>query len=461
MAINKVVYNKKTLIDLTEDTVSEETLLAGTTAHAADGEKIEGKFDPSVYLKKTGDASDTTAIFTQAATRANIATGEKISVILGKIKKYLADLKAVAISGSASDLTSGTLSADRLPSIPVSKLSGTISSSNLPSYVDDVLEYTTKANFPKEGEKGKIYVDVTTNLTYRWSGTAYVEISPSLALGTTSATAYRGDYGNTAYQHSQKTSGNPHKVTKSDVGLGNVDNTADADKSVKYAATAGSAPANGGTSSYANYVNVHVISEKTNLNNITTPGFYYSPANAAVATFTNCPTKQAFCMAVGKHAGVYQEITEYMTGSPKKYIRNYYNNAWGSWYRVYTTADTPPDTKYTTMKGATSSASGAAGLVPAPASSEREFFLRGDGTWAKPETSLKLTSTQDLNTISGFNIFEWTTSIPKNAPKSTLKNCAGVSYGDSLPVQLVASNDGSLFWRVNNGKWHQVASWAV
>ena len=49
MAINKVVYNKKTLIDLTEDTVSEETLIAGTTAHAADGEKIEGKFDPSVY----------------------------------------------------------------------------------------------------------------------------------------------------------------------------------------------------------------------------------------------------------------------------------------------------------------------------------------------------------------------------------------------------------------------------
>lgn len=62
-----------------------------------------------------------------------------------------------------------------------------------------------------------------------------------IALGTTSSTAFRGDYGNTAYTHSQKTSGNPHKVTKSDVGLGNVDNTADANKSVKYATTAGDA----------------------------------------------------------------------------------------------------------------------------------------------------------------------------------------------------------------------------
>ena len=142
---------------------------------------------------------------------------------------------------SASDITSGTLSASRLPNIPVSKLSGTIAAANLPSYVDDVMEYNGKANFPTAGETGKIYVDTATNLTYRWGGSAYVEISPSLALGTTSSTAYRGDLGQTAYVHSQVTSGNPHKVTKSDVGLGNVDNTADANKSVKYATSAGSA----------------------------------------------------------------------------------------------------------------------------------------------------------------------------------------------------------------------------
>ena len=72
---------------------------------------------------------------------------------------------------------------------------GKVPSSQLPSYVDDVLEFETKTKFPTTGETGKIYVDTTTNLTYRWSGSAYVEISQSIALGETSSTAYAGDKG--------------------------------------------------------------------------------------------------------------------------------------------------------------------------------------------------------------------------------------------------------------------------
>lgn len=78
---------------------------------------------------------------------------------------------------------------------------GLVPSSQLPSYVDDVLEYASRSAFPATGTSGKIYVALDTNLTYRWSGTAYVEISPSLALGETSSTAYRGDRGATAYAH--------------------------------------------------------------------------------------------------------------------------------------------------------------------------------------------------------------------------------------------------------------------
>lgn len=74
---------------------------------------------------------------------------------------------------------------------------GRVPSSQLPSYVDDVLEYTNKSTFPTTGETGKIYVDTSTNKTYRWSGTTYVEISASLALGETSSTAYAGDKGKT------------------------------------------------------------------------------------------------------------------------------------------------------------------------------------------------------------------------------------------------------------------------
>lgn len=72
---------------------------------------------------------------------------------------------------------------------------GLIPASYLPSYVDDVIEAASLSAFPKTGESGKIYVALDTNLTYRWSGTTYVEISPSLALGETSNTAYAGDKG--------------------------------------------------------------------------------------------------------------------------------------------------------------------------------------------------------------------------------------------------------------------------
>ncbi len=80
---------------------------------------------------------------------------------------------------------------------------GRVPSSQLPSYVDDVVEYASRSAFPATGESGKIYVALDTNLTYRWSGSDYVEISPSLALGETSSTAYRGDRGKAAYDHTQ------------------------------------------------------------------------------------------------------------------------------------------------------------------------------------------------------------------------------------------------------------------
>lgn len=197
--------------------------------------------------------------------------------------------------------------------------SGIIPSAQLPSYVDDVIEVNTFSNLPGTGESGKIYIVQNTNLTYRWSGTNYVEISKSLALGETSSTAYPGDKGKattdklnripdklitdtvnvnqstteavlnfTTYRQEAQQIGrntltitsattsqaglmsssdktkldglkdqagitsdinavqtnlethinnksNPHKVTKGQVGLGNVDNTSDANKPISNA----------------------------------------------------------------------------------------------------------------------------------------------------------------------------------------------------------------------------------
>lgn len=101
----------------------------------------------------------------------------------------------------------------------VQTVGGLIPSTVLPSYVDDVLEYSNSSQFPNPGDLGIIYVDTNTNLTYRWTGSMYTEISKSLALGELSSTAYRGDRGKIAYDHSQSQSGNPHNVLLSDLGI--------------------------------------------------------------------------------------------------------------------------------------------------------------------------------------------------------------------------------------------------
>lgn len=85
---------------------------------------------------------------------------------------------------------------------------GKVPSSQLPSYVDDVIEgYYSNGKFYSDsaktkeitGEGGKIYTDLTSNKTYRWGGTAWVEISASLALGETEGTAYDGKKGHDTY----------------------------------------------------------------------------------------------------------------------------------------------------------------------------------------------------------------------------------------------------------------------
>lgn len=84
--------------------------------------------------------------------------------------------------------------------------SGVIPSAQLPSYVDDVIEVTQYDQLPETGESGKIYIVTSTNIQYRWSGSAYVEISKSIALGETSSTAYPGDKGKATTDKLNKTS---------------------------------------------------------------------------------------------------------------------------------------------------------------------------------------------------------------------------------------------------------------
>lgn len=125
---------------------------------------------------------------------------------------------------------------------------GLIPTSQLPSFVDDVIEgyyhISSKCFYKYSGytdklpsEAGKIYVDLATKKTYRWSGSDFVVISETIAIGTTQGTALDGKTGNDHITNKL----NPHGVTKAQVGLGNVDNTADANKRVAYATEAGHA----------------------------------------------------------------------------------------------------------------------------------------------------------------------------------------------------------------------------
>ena len=116
-----------------------------------------------------------------------------------------------------------------------------------------------------------------------------------------------------------------HTHTKSEVGLGNVDNTADATKSVKYATSAGSASSAAALTSNAGS---------------STQPVYFSGGKPVACSYT-----------LGKSVPADALFTDHTYGN---------------------------------MKGATSSSAGSAGLVPAPNIGEQLKFLRADGAWVIP-----------------------------------------------------------------------------
>ena len=228
--------------------VISETIALGTT-HSSAGYGDESRAAYNHSTKTSGNphhvtkadvglgSVDNTADSAKSVKYATSAGSVAWSNVSGKPSSMPAsDVYSWAKQSSKPSYTISEVSGN----LPASRISGTIAAANLPSYVDDVLEYASISKFPTTGESGKIYTALDTNKIYRWSGSAYVVISETIALGTTHSSAGYGDESRAAYNHSTKTSGNPHHVTKADVGLGSVDNTADSAKSVKYATSAGS-----------------------------------------------------------------------------------------------------------------------------------------------------------------------------------------------------------------------------
>lgn len=263
-----------------------------------------------------------------------------------------------------------TLSADDVSAIPAAQkgaaggvaeldASGKVPAAQLPSYVDDTIEgYLSGSKFYVEaahtteitGESGKIYVDLATNKIYRWSGSTFVVISDTIALGTNASNAGRGDWTKAAYDHSQAA----HAPADAEANVQSDWNETDtsSDAYVKNKPT--SLPANGGN---AATVGGHTVETDV-------------PANA-----------------------------------------------------VFT------DTKPVNMKGATASAAGSAGYVPAPAAGAQAKFLRADGTWQTPAnttytaaTASKdgLMSKEDKQKLDEMPQIYFASELPESAPAGSI-----------------------------------------
>lgn len=217
--INGVSFDGTANITVTDST-KEPLIAAGTTAQYRRGDKTWQTLNAAAVglgnVDNTSDAAKPISTATQTALNGKQAS-------LGFTPENAAN----------RGQPNGYASLDQ---------NGLIPSGQLPSYVDDVMEYTNLAGFPATGESGKIYVAQDTNKTYRWSGSVYVEISAS--PGTTDDVVEGAT--NLYFTTARASAAAPVKsvagrtgavtLTKADVLLGNVDNTADSAKLVASAA---------------------------------------------------------------------------------------------------------------------------------------------------------------------------------------------------------------------------------
>ena len=231
---------------------ANQKITANTNSISSEATRLEGLINAEARTRQTKDSALEDAIAQEADTRQR-----NDNLILNKIPEEASSTNKLAdknyVGNAIAQATANMAELDQ---------NGIIITSQLPSYVDDVIEgYLYSGSFYSKpvvdgylysgvfyedaehtspitgetdkyyydltgekfyeyassaysevtpititGETGKIYVDLVTNKTYRWSGSAFVVISETLALGENSSTAYRGDRGKTAYDHATDSS---------------------------------------------------------------------------------------------------------------------------------------------------------------------------------------------------------------------------------------------------------------
>lgn len=339
-----------------------------------------------------------------------------------------------AISGKAN--SSHKHAAADITSVNASAITGTIAAANLPSFVDDVLEgyYGSDGVFYKNydtstkkysddytGETGKIYVNLNDNKTYRWSGSAYVVISGTIALGETSSTAYRGDRGKVAYDHAAAKgsafASGLYKITTN--AQGHVTGATAVQKS--------------------DITGLGIPAQDTVYTHPTSSGNKHIPAGGSAGQFLkwsadgtavwaadNNTTYSNFKGATTSAAGGSGLVPAPATGAANRYLRSD-----GTW-------QVPPDNNtWNALKGATADAAGSAGYVAAPAKGQQGYFLRGDATWAAISKSTVGLGNVD-NTADSAKSVKYATSAGSagTATKASTADSATRATQDSAGQQI-------------------------
>lgn len=308
----------------------------------------------------------------------NTALAEKVpitrtinnKVLSGNITLSAVDVSAIPTTQKGA--ASGVAELDATGKVPAAQL---------PSYVDDVLEYDTKANFPATGETGKIYIAKDANKTYRWSGTAYAEISASIALGENASTAYRGDRGKIAYDHSQTA----HAPVGAEVNVQSDWSATDTASDAYIKNKPSSLPANGGN---AATVGGHTVGVDV-------------PANAKFTDTTYSDMKGAAAATAGTHGLVPAPAA----GKQGQFLRGD-----GTWA-------TPANTTYNV---ATPSANG---LMSSADKSKLDGVAANANNYVHPSTHAASMITQDS-----------THRFTTDTEKSTWNAKANVVFASSLPT---------------------------
>lgn len=206
-------------VELSGNKTLEQLGVPLDTSDLTNGAGFITEDDIPAIPEKTSDLTNDSGFITSSdlPTKVSDLTNDA-----GYITKSVDDLTNYTTTSGMNTALSGKVSTSAVGTAGgVAELdnTGKVPSSQLPSYVDDVVDgyyNETDGKFYEEstyiteitGEAGKIYISVDTDLQYRWTGSAFAAMGGALVLGETSSTAYRGDRGKTAYDDSQTNKAN-------------------------------------------------------------------------------------------------------------------------------------------------------------------------------------------------------------------------------------------------------------